>query len=387
MIFKYTGNRGSIEILISYEENNPMPIRIEVNDSGIGIEKDKLKNIFQPFYQAENQGSIANMGTGIGLSITYEFVRLHKGSIRVESQLNKGTSFIIQLPMSTSESPKPVIKEDLPEEELMISNENLRIPTINTVSKKSKTILIVDDNDDFRFYLVENLRSLYNIIEACDGQAGYEKANRFLPDIIVSDVTMPLINGYELCSRLKLDVNTSHIPIILLTANTLDEDKITGFEAGADEYISKPFNVGVLKARIRNLLSKKEEQRTKLNAQSGVEISEINLPTLDEKLLDKVNKFTLENIANPDFGIEELSKLIGMSTVYLNKKISALTGKTTSEFVRSIRLRKAAILLEKTDKSISEVAYEVGYNSPKYFSKYFRDEYKILPSEYRKNFM
>jgi AraC-like DNA-binding protein len=174
---------------------------------------------------------------------------------------------------------------------------------------------------------------------------------------------------------------------VLLTANTLSEDKIAGFEAGADEYISKPFNVGVLKARIRNLLIKKDEQRSKLNAQSGIEISEVKLPTLDEKLLEKVNKYTLENITDTEYSIEELSKKIGMSTVYLNKKISALTGKTTSEYVRSIRLRKAAQLLEKSDLSISEVAYEVGYNSPKYFSKYFKDEYGILPSEYRKNYM
>lgn len=385
--FKYTANKGSIDIIITYDETKPLPICIEVNDTGIGIEKDKISSIFQPFYQADNQGSVANMGTGIGLSITNEFVKLHKGTIHVESQINKGTSFIIQLPMTENESYVPVLKEELPEEELLISNESLKIPTLENISKKNKTILIVDDNDDFRFYLVENLRTLYNIIEAIDGQIAYEKANRFLPDIIVSDVNMPVSNGFELCERLKSEVNTSHIPIILLTANTLDEDKITGFEAGADEYISKPFNVGVLKARIRNLLIKKEEQRNILSSQSPVEITDINLPTLDEKLLEKVNKYANENISNPEFSIEELSKQIGMSSVYLNKKISALTGKTTSEYVRSIRLRKAAILLEKTDKSISEIAYEVGYNSPKYFSKYFKDEYKILPSEYRKNFM
>lgn len=383
--FKYTGNRGSIDVSVYYDAEKPMPIRIEVSDTGIGIEPDKITNIFQPFYQADNQGTIANMGTGIGLSITYEFVRLHNGTIRVESEINKGTSFIIELPLG--ENINPVLKEDLPEEELLISNDNLKTPTLDSISKKNKTILIVDDNDDFRFYLVENLRGLYNIIEANNGEIAYEKANRFLPDIIVSDVKMPQMDGYELCGRLKSEVNTSHIPVILLTANTLDEDKITGFEAGADEYISKPFNVGVLKARIRNLLSKKDEQRSKLNTTTGIEISEVNLPTLDEKLLEKVNKFTHENIADTEFGIEELSKMIGMSTVYLNKKMTALTGKTTSEYVRSIRLRKAAQLLEKSDLTISEVAYEVGYNSPKYFSKYFKDEYGILPSEYRKNYL
>ena len=344
-----------------------------------------IQNIFKPFYQAENQGVIADMGTGIGLSITYEFVRLHNGEIHVESEVDKGTCFIIELPMTVEKA--PVIKEDLPEEELVFAGESMKTPTPDSISKKAKTILIVDDNDDFRFYLVENLRGLYNIIEANNGQIAYEKANRFLPDIIVSDVKMPVMDGLEFCRKVKTEVNTSHIPVVLLTANTLDDDKISGFDAGADEYVSKPFNVGVLKARIRNLLIKKDEQRSKLNNQFGFSISEVNLPTLDEKLLEKVNKFSIENITNPDFSIEDLSKMIGMSTVYLNKKMTVLTGKTTSEYVRSIRLRKASQLLEKTDLSISEIAYEVGYNSPKYFSKYFKDEYGILPSEYRKNFI
>ena len=383
--FKFTPNHGSVEVNIQYNDGKDLPIRIEVSDTGIGIDKNKIANIFKPFYQVDNQGAIADMGTGIGLSITYEFVRLHNGDIHVESVIDKGTSFIIELPMT--EERAPVIKEDLPEEELVVSVESMKIPTLDSISKKAKTILIVDDNDDFRFYLVENLRSLYNVIEANNGQIAHEKANRFLPDIIVSDVKMPVMDGFEFCRKVKTEVNTSHIPVVLLTANTLDDDKITGFEAGADEYISKPFNVGVLKARIRNLLIKKDEQRSKLNNQTDLSISEVNLPTLDEKLLEKVNKYTLEKIADSEFGIEDLSKMIGMSSVYLNKKMSALTGKTTSEYVRSIRLRKATQLLEKTDLSISEIAYEVGYNSPKYFSKYFKDEYGILPSEYRKNYM
>lgn len=383
--FKFTGNRGAVDVSITYDESLQLPVIIKISDTGIGIHKDKFQNIFKPFYQVENQGSIADMGTGIGLSITYEFVRLHQGNIRVESEIDKGTTFIIELPMS--ESASAVLKEDLPEEEIVTEYDNAKSQTIEAVVKKSKTVLIVDDNDDFRFYLVENLRSLYNIIEANNGKIASEKANRFSPDIIVSDVMMPEMDGFELCEKLKTDVNTSHIPVILLTANTLDEDKITGFEAGADEYITKPFNVGVLQARIRNLLIKKDEQRTKVNELLGTDISDIHLPSLDEKLLEKVVRITNEKMADTEFGVEELSKVIGMSTVYLNKKISALTGKTTSEYVRSIRLKKATQLLEKTDMSISEVAYEVGYNSPKYFSKYFKDEYGILPSEYRKNYI
>ncbi|MBV5283527.1 MAG: response regulator [Paludibacter sp.] len=383
--FKFTGNRGAVEVSISYDERLKLPIVIKITDTGIGIEKDKIQNVFKPFYQIESQGSIADMGTGIGLSITHEFVRLHQGNIKVESEIDKGTTFIIELPMS--ESAVPVLKEDLAEEEIVTQYDTAKPQTIDAVVKKNKTILIVDDNDDFRFYLVENLRGLYNVIEANNGKVAYEKVNRFLPDIIVSDVKMPQMDGFELCAKLKGEVNTSHIPVILLTANTLDEDKICGFEAGADEYVTKPFNVGVLQARIRNLLVKMDEQRIKVNEQLGSDISDIHLPSLDEKLLEKVIRITNEKMADTEFGVEELSKVIGMSSVYLNKKMSALTGKTTSEYVRSIRLKKATQLLEKTDMTISEVAYEVGYNSPKYFSKYFKDEYGILPSEYRKNYM
>jgi len=383
--FKFTGNRGSVEVALNYDESKALPISIKVSDTGIGIDKNKIDNIFKPFYQIENQGNISDLGTGIGLSITYEFVRLHNGNIKVESELDKGTTFTIELPMS--EDSTPVLKEDLPAEEFVTVFDKTKPNTIEAVTKKQQTVLIVDDNDDFRFYLVENLRGKYNVVDANNGVMAYEKAHRFSPDIIVSDVMMPEMDGFELCEKLKTDVTTSHIPIILLTANTLDEDKITGFEAGADEYITKPFNVGVLQARIRNLLNKKAEQRTLLNEQPGVAISEIHLPSLDEKLLEKVIKYTNEKMADTEFGVEELSKLVGMSSVYLNKKMSALTGKTTSEYVRFIRLRKAAQLLEKSDLSISQVAYEVGYNSPKYFSKYFKDEYGILPSEYRKNYM
>jgi signal transduction histidine kinase/ligand-binding sensor domain-containing protein/DNA-binding response OmpR family regulator len=381
--FKFTGNKGTVEVSLQYDESQPLPIIIKISDTGIGIDKHKIDNIFKPFYQADNQGSIADMGTGIGLSITFEFVRLHNGNIKVESEIDKGTTFIIELPMIENNAPD--VKEDLPEEELVTQYDNTKSQIIDAIVKKNKTVLIVDDNDDFRFYLVENLRSLYNIIEANTGEIAFEKANRFIPDIIVSDVTMPGMDGYELCEKLRKEVHTSHIPIILLTANIMDNDKIVGFEAGADDYITKPFNVGVLQARIRNLLSKKIEQRNS-NNEINSEITDVHLPSLDEKLLEKVIKITNEKMADTEFGVEELSKMIGMSSVYLNKKMSALTGKTTSEYVRSIRLRKAAQLLEKSDLTISEVAYEVGYNSPKYFSKYFKDEFGILPSEYRKSY-
>ncbi len=384
--FKFTGNHGAINVSVMYEESRVLPIIIKVSDTGIGIEKEKLPYVFRPFYQADTKSGIANMGTGIGLSITYEFVQLHNGKIDVESEINKGTVFTIELPMNEKVSPSEAgVQFD--SMEVVTLNDNSKSVSTNLNNKKKKTILIVDDNDDFRFYLVENLRGIYNVIDANNGAVGYEKAIRFNPDIIVSDVTMPEMNGYEFCTKLKTEMNTSHIPVVLLTANTLDEDKIAGFEAGADEFITKPFNVEVLHARLQNLLAKMDERRSQVRGQMDSNLSDVKLPTLDEKLLEKVIKIVNEKRSDSDFGIEELSKMVGMSSVYLNKKMTALTGKTTSEYVRSIRLKHAAHLLEHSDLTISEITYEVGYNSPKYFSKYFKDEFGILPTEYRKNFL
>ena len=384
--FKYTPGRGKVEVSIIYNQNAELPVKISVKDTGIGIDKEKLPHIFDRFYQADNQGDISNMGTGIGLSITYEFVKLHKGKISVESEPDKGTTFMVELPVDKISEEVPLFGDDINETMPVAEFTGSKSQLIEDVIKKEKTILIVDDNDDFRFYLVENLRRIYNVIEANNGKIAYEKANRFTPDIIVSDVTMPEMDGFELCKLLKNEVNTSHIPVILLTANTLDMDRITGYQMGADEYITKPFNVEVLYARIRNLLTKQLERHQKINDNKETINSE-KLQTLDEKLLDKVVKHINENIENPDFSVDELCKHIGMSSVYLNKKISALTGRTTSEYIRAIRLKKAAQYLEKTDMSISEIAYAVGYNSPKYFSKYFKDEFGILPTEFRKNFL
>jgi Signal transduction histidine kinase len=382
--FKFTSNNGTIDVSVLYNNKDLLPIRIIVSDNGIGIEKEKLPNIFKPFYQIDTQSNIANMGTGIGLSIVNEFVRLHQGKINVETEFGKGTSFIIELPMS---------KENSVDEELQQQIGNLNY--VNKLQKnsavvstpKEKTILIIDDNDDFRFYLVQNFRDRYNIIEANNGKVAFEKACRFTPDIIISDVIMPDIDGFKLCSMLKKEATTSHIPIILLTASILDKHKIDGFEVGADSFLTKPFNVNVLQARIINLLDKQKELQHAVNNQVDSNTSEIKLSSIDESLIEKVIKITDEKLSDSEFGIEELSKEIGMSSVYLNKKISALTGKTTSEYVRFIRMKKAASLLTRTQLSISEIAYEVGYNSPKYFSKYFKEEYKMLPTQYRKNYL
>lgn len=381
--FKFTPNEGEILVSVRYDKEEHLPIKIEVTDTGIGINEEDQRNIFQPFYQVESNGRVANIGTGIGLSVIHDFVRLHQGEISVKSKVGKGSTFTIVLPQLQGEEQF----KSLSATEETVQTEVVKSSASLAFSPKENTILIVDDNDDFRFYLVENLRSRYNVIEAANGKIGYEKACKHTPDVIVSDVMMPVTNGLELCALLKAEKSTRQIPIILLTASISDLHKIEALELGIDSFLTKPFNVEVLKAQIVNLIKRQRTEKSSIAGQPDEAIaSEVELSSLDDKLMKKVISITNENLSDSSFGIEQLSKTIGISSVYLNKKISGLTGKTSSEFVRSIRVKRGAALLSKTQLSISEIAYEVGYTEPKYFSKYFKEEYGILPSEYRRNY-
>lgn len=380
--FKFTPHGGHIGVSVAYDKEAPLPIRIEVTDTGIGIEQKELENIFKPFYQVESNGRTINIGTGIGLAVIHDFVALHRGEIHVESEVGKGSAFIIELPLDSGESPAKNIEPA----ETSIQPHPTGSATTATFSPKAHTVLIVDDNEDFRLYLVENLRNSYNILEAENGETAFEKACKHLPDLILSDVMMPVVDGLQLCERLKEKSQTARIPVILLTASVLEQHNIKGLELGIDTFLTKPFNLEVLKAQIANLLKRKEtEQETAPNANEKA-ITDVKPSSLDEKLLNKVIGITHEHLSDSSFGIEQLSREIGISSVYLNKKISALTGKTSSEYVRSIRIKRGAALLAKTQLSISEIAYEVGYTDPKYFSKYFKEEYGMLPSEYRKSY-
>lgn len=374
--FKYT-SAGYVKINIDFAEGREKPLLIQVEDSGIGMEQDILNHIFTPFYQAQSQKSLLSLGTGIGLSIVKSFVELHHGEIHVSSTVGEGTTFRLCFAV---EGNCEIL--NLEESEMTILSKHLPI----TVSPKEKTILIADDNDDLRFYLRDNLVEKYNIIEAENGLVAYEKALRFIPDMIVADIMMPVMTGVELCGKIKNDLRVSHIPVLLLTAATSDEFKIDSYKVGANAYLTKPCNVVVLEARISNLLLKQAEQQVAINKRSESEaVQPAKSASLDEKVLQDVIKITELYMGEADFSICKLSKEVGMSTVYLNKKISALTGKTTSEYVRYLRMKKACLLLSKTQKTISEIAYEVGYSMPKYFSKHFKEEFGSLPSEYRKN--
>ncbi len=375
--FKFTLNNGYVKVTIEYTEGEDNPLLLKVEDSGIGIEQKVIDNIFNPFYQAENQKNLLSLGTGIGLSVVKSFVELHQGTIEVSSLIGKGTTFSLYFKVGKEFE---ISYMDNCEEINLFKHSPI------TICPKDKSLLIADDNDDFRFYLRENLKGKYNIIEAENGLIAYDKILRFIPDIIVADIMMPLMSGTELCEKAKNDPRISHIPILLLTADSSEKCKIDSYRKGADAYLNKPCSVIVLEARISNLLLKQVEMQVIIaNNPKKETIQSLAMNSLDDKILQDVIRITEQCMGDEDFSISKLSKEVGMSAVYLNKKISSLTGKTTSEYVRYLRMKKACFLLSKTQKTISEIAYEIGYSMPKYFSKHFKEEFGVLPSEYRKN--
>jgi signal transduction histidine kinase/ligand-binding sensor domain-containing protein/DNA-binding response OmpR family regulator len=371
--FKFTPGNGNITVTINEvhgEEGKWLEIR--VTDTGIGIPLDQQEKIFERFFQHDLPGSMVNQGSGIGLSITKEFIRIHGGNITVTSEPGKGSCFTVTIPV-----------KDVTAHEVPAALEEAEIPEWEAELQSDKpSILLIEDNEDFRFYLKDNLRLHYKIIEARNGKEGWNQALSTLPDLIVSDVMMPEMNGIELCKKIKNDPRVSHIPVILLTARTAEEQKMEGFESGADDYITKPFNFEILQSRVRNLIHQREAFQKDFRRQIEVKASDVNITSLDEKLIQRAIKCVEDNISDTAFSVETLSHELGMSRVHLYKKLLALTGKSPIEFIRVIRLQQAAQLLEKSQLTVSEVAYKVGFNNPKYFTKYFKEEYKMLPSAY-----
>lgn len=375
--FKFTPENGNVGVELNLkEQDGKLFLEIRVRDTGIGISPDKHERIFERFFQDDLPRSLVNQGSGIGLSITREFVRLHGGSIRVESELGKGSCFIVLLP--ASEIRRHEIVRDVDD-----GADTQGLSAAETIDLARKPVLLlVEDNEDFRSYLAGNLGRHYSIVEAANGKQGLQKALALIPDLIVTDVMMPEMNGLELCRRIRADHHTSHIPIIVLTARTAEEQKLEGFEAGASDYITKPFNLDILQARVKNVLEQRERFQKIFQKHLDIKASEIQVTSLDEKLIQRAVKTVEDHISDPDFSVEELSREMGMSRVHLYKKLLALTGKTPIEFVRTIRLQRAAQLLEKSQLTVSEVAYQVGFNNPKYFTKYFKDQFQVLPSAY-----
>jgi signal transduction histidine kinase/ligand-binding sensor domain-containing protein/DNA-binding response OmpR family regulator len=377
--FKYTHDNGEVSLTMSYHEaqNNEEDgtIAIEVKDTGIGIPADMHEKIFERFFQTNVPESMVNQGTGIGLAITKEFVKLHNGVVTVKSEPEKGTCFTVLLPAKKVYEPgvrtaaNPLPSEDT--EQIVLEK-----------SSKKKTIMVVEDNEDLRFYLKENLRGQYHVEEATNGNEGWEKIKLMNPDLVVSDIMMPLMDGIELAKKIKSETITAHIPIVLLSAMGSEEKQLEGLKAGVNDYITKPFTFEILASKIRNLIVQQKLLQKRFQTKIEVNPSEVTVTPVDEKFLKQVLEVVEKFMDNPDFSVEDFSREMHMSRKALYNKIHSLTGKAPLEFIRSIRLKRAAQLLEKSGMSVSEIAYEVGFNNPKNFTKYFKEEFKILPSQY-----
>ena len=393
--FKFT-EQGSINLTIKSKaaqtkaDKGEGAVEIQVDDTGLGISDEKLRHIFDRFFQADPSHTRVQEGTGIGLALTKELVELHHGTIHVSSKAGAGTTFTVQLPLG---------KSHLSEEEVVVRTgyhpidptpvesipEDLSLPTYREEENEAlPLILIVEDNKDMRTYIKASITNDFRLLEAPNGIQGWESAIENIPDLVVSDVMMPLMDGYELCERLKTDERTSHIPVVLLTAKAGEQAKLEGLETGADAYLTKPFSADELTVRIRNLI----EIRQKLSERFSKDISllpkDIAVTSVDEQFLEKVMEIVENQRTNTEFGAEDFARKIGMSRSQLHRKLGALTGQTTSDFIRSYRLNYSRQLIEKNFGNMTQVAYESGFSSPSYFTVCFRKQFGVSPKQFEK---
>ncbi len=370
--FKFTPAGGTITVRLSHQNSDF--VQLEVIDSGSGISEKDLPNVFHRFYQA----STTQGGSGIGLHLVKEYVVLHSGEIVVESEPNVKTVFTVTIP--TNLVPQKTDSETL----IAVPEDTIDNQIIATTSKK-ETLLVVEDNDDLRRFLVTELSYKYEVFEAADGEKGEDLALSKFPDLIVSDVMMPKVDGFELCKRIKSNVQTSHLPVILLTARTSEELKMTGYQSGADEYLAKPFNMEILLLRIEKLIAQKNQRQSAFLKKLEVNPKEITITSIDEQLIEKALGCMEKNMDNPDYSVQQFSQDLGMDRTVLYKKMQSITGLAPSEFIRSIRLKRAAQLLIQGQYPVAEVAEKVGFNTQKYFSKYFKEAFGVSPSKYVQN--
>jgi signal transduction histidine kinase/ligand-binding sensor domain-containing protein/DNA-binding response OmpR family regulator len=372
---------------------------IFISDTGKGIPQEQLSRIFDRFYMVDDSYRKDSEGSGIGLALTKELVELHHGVIEVESEVGIGTTFRVFFPVgswqsavgSTTSPPLPPLLEERGRRGQRVKGGEVKLATRNlqpVTSKDAPLLLIVEDNADMRRYIRGYLDKTYAILEAEDGEQGLNMAMKHIPDLIISDVMMPKMDGFELCRKIKSDERTSHIPVILLTAKASDDSKIQGLETGADDYLYKPFNHHELIVRVHNLIEQRKKVHEHFINELGLagklipETDKIAYSSLDEQFLVKAKRIVEENMANPDFSIDTFSKLAGMSRSQLHRKTTALFNLSPSEFVRSLRLSRAAQRLKQKSGTVSEIAFDVGFNNLSYFSRSFREQYGVLPSEY-----
>lgn len=398
---KYTPAGG--DIFVSLKDENEK-LRLDVRDTGKGISQDEATKIFERFFQAKGAAS----GTGIGLALVKSFVELHHGEAWVESQLGKGSDFIVVIPRRQEGDSQVIhnevvnvdnsVSDSLSGDNHVINESDLqyiddgerksgKVQQLVSENTNRPTILVIDDNNDIRQYEHTLLQDDYIVLEAVDGKEGLEIARKEVPDLVICDVMMPVMDGLEFTEQLKTGTATSHIPVIMLTAKNLEEHRAEGYEHGADSYITKPFHSKVLLARIENLL-KQRKLLKKLFQGSQVaeqEIAESHLEDRDKQFLKQLHAIIQQNLSDSEFSVEDIGKQIGLSRVQLYRKVKAMTGSSVVDLLRKARLAKAKRLLETRSMSVSEVAYDVGFSAPSYFTKCFKEEYGILPGDVGNN--
>ncbi|MCM1450553.1 MAG: substrate-binding domain-containing protein [Clostridiales bacterium] len=383
--FKYTPNNGKIHFMCTSDDSR---LIFSVEDTGQGIATEDLSNIFDRFYQVDK---IHPNGSGIGLSLAKAFVELHGGSIEVESSLGKGSKFTVSLPIRHVDlTPNTGITRVITENDVDAELGDIELDVTGSDIDKP-LLLIIDDNADIRKMIRELLSSDYNIIEASNGKEGIRLASKYVPDLIICDVMMPVMDGLECCRRIKGEITTSHIPVLMLTACSMDEQRIQGYESGADGYLSKPFNSKMLRMRCENLIENRKRIKNLWNTETEkIDLQPGNASPQPKPILDIDNDFyarfvTLvnEEMGNSDLNIDTLAGKLGLGRSQFYRKIKSLTNYSPVELLRKMRLTKARELLSTTDKSISEIAYEVGFSAPAYFTRVFREMFDESPSEMR----
>ena len=382
--FKFTKAGGKVNV--SLEKcilDSRRCAHIIVEDTGCGIPKEEQGHVFERFYRTEQDSSSQQIGSGIGLNMVYEYIQLHEGKVSLESEEGKGSRFIVDIPADL----KREVQQEASEENCIASPVMDDVVDgavgVQTSRKIEKTVLVVEDNEDFSHFLSQELGRIYNkVLMAKDGIEGAMKAEAENPDVIVSDVMMPRMNGTDMCRRIKENIETSHIPIILLTAWSTDEGRAAGYKAGADAYIAKPFDMEVLLARISNLLEKQEKRQRDFSHSISLDPKTVTDSSPDEDFLKKVIACIEKNIDNSEYTIDSLSTDVVMSRMSLYRKMKSLTGQTPADFIRTVRLKTAAKLLKEEKCTVSEACYRTGFASPQNFSKHFKEMFGVLPSQY-----
>lgn len=386
--FKFTPEKGEIKVeLYRKEQDSQNLLYLKVSDTGIGMSEEHAQHVFERFYQIDMQ----HTGSGLGLALVEAFTRLHHGQVKVATEEGKGTSFLVELPMRQEGEVKEVIERN---ESLKNLQEGAVLDagteTLRQLPKKIDTdgnaekevVLVIDDNQDVRDYIKMLLLDKYTVIEAVNGQEGVRQAMKYVPDVIICDVMMPVMDGVECCRRLKNELQTSHIPVMMLTAYTMDEQRIQGYDSGADAYLAKPFSAKLLLSRIRNLIDNRK--RLKMKEDTVTSIQKQSLGELDKGFVEKLKMLIDEKMGDSNLSVEDLGSDLGLGRVQLYRKTKALTGYSPNELLRMARLKKAASLLASTEKTVAEITYEVGFSSPSYFTRCYKDYFGESPTDFLK---